>query len=175
VGFQALGAQFDNSVAYDVNEDGYIAGMAGNIGEEHAVIWRPDGSVIDLGTLDGAWAHALAINDGKVIVGAGETINIDVHAFDWAPGDTSLNDLGPSYYKARDVANTGRMVGDLRGSPDAFTLRSGITTKLPRFTGGAVAEGVNTCGTVVGFSWAAGGKPVAVRWVQDGSVCDSFQ
>jgi hypothetical protein len=37
-----------------VNEDGYIAGLAGNVGEVHAVIWRPDGSVIDLGKMNGS-------------------------------------------------------------------------------------------------------------------------
>lgn len=67
----------DWSMAYAVNEQGWIAGSGvtdygrGGAGVQHAVLWGPDGHMLDLGVLSKSYdtSTALGINDRGEVIG----------------------------------------------------------------------------------------------------------
>jgi probable HAF family extracellular repeat protein len=75
----SLAGRFAN--AYDINDDGYAVGYAESTvdGPSHAVLWTPDGKIVDLGVPDGyEESFAWAINkDGWIAGYSQRTVIID--------------------------------------------------------------------------------------------------
>ena len=58
----------------------------------HAVLYRPGGRLIDLGTLGGASSQAYAINDRGEVAGVSQTADGSYHSFLWRNG--TMRDIG---------------------------------------------------------------------------------
>ena len=87
-GLGTLGGQQNAALA--MNDLGMIVGWGETVGqtgdiERHAVHWEADG-VTDLGTLDGFWSEARAINNKRQIVGVSKLANGGQHAMYWRDG-----------------------------------------------------------------------------------------
>ena len=117
------------STAYDVNDFGYSVGSswtAAPAGEEHAALWRPDGSVQDLGTLGGRLGIALGINNkgnnkGKAVGYAYRLGETRLTAELWELGVASkLPGLGGRTSLANDINNRDQAVG-LAATADEVT------------------------------------------------------
>jgi probable HAF family extracellular repeat protein len=153
---------FDRTFANKVNILGRIAGAGyhldstGGITQTHALKWV-GGVMTDIGSLGGAHAAALAINDYDQVVGysttAGET---SVRAFIHQNGAmTPISTLpGATESYAYDISNTGYIVGTaVAGAPaKPFTWRAGVATQLPTpsWSRTGAANAVNDSGQAVG-------------------------
>jgi probable HAF family extracellular repeat protein len=88
--------KFSSTIAYAVNTEGFIVG-AGNVVsyafKQHALLWTPDGGVIDLGTLGGLDSTAQGINGSNQVVGWSLTTSGETHPFLWT-STTGMQDLG---------------------------------------------------------------------------------
>ena len=152
----------DWSAAYGINDSGAVAGY-GDItsGLFRAIIWNPDGTITQLGTLGGANSYATAINnDGQVIGHAGTTSGFD-HAFLESGGimiDLGTLDGGCSY--AYGINDTGAIVGyswsESEDTPRAFVYSGGVIRDLNSLiapgSGWQLEEayGINASGQIVG-------------------------
>jgi probable HAF family extracellular repeat protein len=179
-GMKALGAEHDNSWAYDVNDAGWVVGAAGMPSHEHAYVWDPSGNGIDIGTLGGGYSIAYAINNAGVVIGESELTNGGWHAFRWTPW-TGMADLGAvlGYFGSPEgLSEKGRIVGSYLNSytgSQAATLFGrtppaslvGLAPNKQTF-----AYGVNTCGEIVGAAVTSANRRHAVRWVRTMGVCD---
>ena len=152
----------DWSAAYGINDSGTVAGY-GDIasGLFRAIIWNPDGTVTELGTLGGANSYATAINNGGQVIGhAGTTSGFD-HAF--TETGRSMQDLGTldggcSY--AYGINDAGTIVGyswsETEDTPRAFVYSGGAMRDLNSLiTPGSgwqleQAYGINAAGEIVG-------------------------
>jgi hypothetical protein len=164
------------SVAIDINNDGFIAGWAGELGSPHAFLYNSSqaGSVPkDLGFLPGHDAsQAMAVNKYGFAVGISKkkAAPDDPHGFFfWG----ELLDLGPKTY-AYGINDWPMIVGARLGSTGNWTAYTGIPPgdpwqspavirdlghlQKPGFVG-SVARGINNRGDIVGHSFtsAAGG------------------
>ena len=105
-----------SSTAYSINDRGFAAGvstLAGPVTIQHAALWRPDGSVQDLGTLGGSSSRAASINNkGKV---AGTSLmagDVRSAAVVWHLGvATELQGLGGLTSSASGINNHDQVVG----------------------------------------------------------------
>jgi probable HAF family extracellular repeat protein len=162
--------------ASDVNEHNQVVGKARDrlmtSPTDRAILWTPEGWMVDLGSLPGkGTAMAAAINDGGQVAGtSGEqgSYSYAGHAFLWtqAGGMIDLGTLpGGDYSQAKAIDNSGQVVGDSgtffgAGVPvHAFlwTQAGGMVDlgTLPGATNSS-AYGINDRGQVVGVS---GGRP----------------
>jgi probable HAF family extracellular repeat protein len=96
-----LPAGYANSEAHALSADGaVIVGRAFNglgVEDSVAVYWTPDGAVVSLGALGGAWSAAYGVSaNGAVIVGAAEDSARRLRAFRWAAG-VGMEDLNRVY------------------------------------------------------------------------------
>lgn len=124
--------------AFDINESGWAAGYASYPNTAGAVLWRPDGTAIDIGTLPLApgWrpeAYARDINESNAVVGASATTlpsGFTVrHAFLWQGGSfTDLGALrGPEWSSdARSLNDLGQVVGISEGRAFLWTAAEGM-------------------------------------------------
>ena len=118
---QTAGVPGRTSEAWDINSAGWVAGSADFVDDfidwRVAAIWRPDGSVIELGTLGGTVAVTFSINDSNVAVGNARTDANELHGFIWRDGVMiDLNLLigagaGWEILEARHIAENGRIYG----------------------------------------------------------------
>jgi probable HAF family extracellular repeat protein len=109
-----IGDDRHNTEPYAVNNDGYVVGQSHIGWEQHAVMWSPDGTIEDLGTLPGqsdAWARS--INESGVVVGSSGD-----DAFVWARADgmRRLADFGFDG-AATKVTNDGWVMGSAQITP----------------------------------------------------------
>jgi probable HAF family extracellular repeat protein len=155
------------SGAFEINEQGWAVGYATYPGSFSAVVWRPDGSAFDIGTLPLAsgWrpdAVARDINEANEVVGASATTlssGFTVrHAFLWQAGSfTDLGTLrGPEWGSdARALNDRGQVVGVSEGRAFLWTAGEGIRS-LNDFVDPAAgwvlvdATGINDRGWIVG-------------------------
>lgn len=88
-------------LAYAVNDNGWVVG-ASNYGQ--AVLYLPDGSLIELGTFGGNRSAAIGLNRNGQVVGWAGTSDGRAHAFLWQ--NNSMIDLGtlPGYYHSTAVS-----------------------------------------------------------------------
>jgi len=87
-GLGTLGGQQNAALA--MNDLGVIVGWGETVGktggiEQHAIFWEADG-LTDLGTLDGFWSEARAVNNARQIVGVATLANGEQHAMYWRDG-----------------------------------------------------------------------------------------
>jgi probable HAF family extracellular repeat protein len=162
--------------ASDVNEHNQVVGKARDrlmtSPTDRAILWTPEGWMVDLGTLSGrGTAMAAAINDNGQVVGtSGEqgSTSYGGHAFSWtqAGGMVDLGVLpGGDYSQAKAINNSGQVVGDsgrfysegLPAHAFLWTQTGGMVDlgTLPGATS-SYAHGINNRGQVVGES---GGRP----------------
>jgi uncharacterized membrane protein len=114
--------------AYGINENGDVAGYAvlqipssplDTAYTEHAVLWRHDGGVTDIGTAGGTWSQALAINAsgqiaGKTSLRDGEidpTGHYIYHAFLYENGAMRVLPVPGVYSVAEGVSDDGGVLG----------------------------------------------------------------
>lgn len=169
------------SVAMGISAAGLVAGYStyNSIESEHAVLWV-NGKVQDLGTLSGgtqSWANA--INASGQVVGGSDSAKTQPNAFIWSRtmGLLDLGVLPKGFYSDALALNSlGQVVGysnTIGGNWDAFswskstgmkdlgTLDSGKST-------GAVANGVNDSGQIVGNSTCGSSCIHAALWTASG-------
>ena len=178
---------FNSSMPIWVSDDGLVAGISENGIDPltggfafEAVLWRKDGSIIDLGTLGGNDSIAFAVNNsGQVAGGALNTIPdpyaasvffvpgvTQVHAFRWttSQGMRDLGTLGGTDSFAFLLNERGQIAGmsftntaanSSTGYPtlDPFLWENGKMLDLGTLGGtSGVANGLNNRGEVVGAS-----------------------
>ena len=109
--------RFTNISAYAVNNQGFIVGAGDVVSTaltQHALLWTPDGGVIDLGTLGGIDSIALAINRSNQVAGWSLTGSGETHPFLWTRA-TGMRDLGllTGFFScsASGINNQGQVVG----------------------------------------------------------------
>lgn len=154
-GRPAPSATVASSVANAINNRAEIVGTATTpSGVRHAMLWRTDGVVDDLGTLGGATSAAYGINDLGEIVGVSETASGARHAFRWAEGTmTDLGALpGTTDCAALDVNDRGQAVGVCRESstPHPVLWSGGRVIDLDVQPEIGQAYGINDRGEIIG-------------------------
>jgi probable HAF family extracellular repeat protein len=129
---------------------------------------------LDLGTLGGAYAEAVDVNESGQVVGNSEIPGGQIaqyHAFSWtAPGGmVDLGTLGGRQSEAVDVSDSGQVVGwsdTSAGVRHAFSWTSvgGMVDLGALYGGSSEAVAVNDTGQVVGSTDTTGGAHHAFLW-----------
>jgi probable HAF family extracellular repeat protein len=167
------------SHAWGINTAGKIVGSSRTAsGELHAFAYA-NGRMQDLGDGGTSFSEATAINSGLIVglLGAppdAEGSDADlITGFIYSGGTFKRVNTNKLETYARDINKDGLVVGgneDVRdpmfGTPDAWVRRTdGVVQFLPELAdGSASAEGINSFGTIVGYSEAADGDFKAVIW-----------
>jgi probable HAF family extracellular repeat protein len=178
-----------SSMAWGINSGGQVVGeRRSQSSPTRATLWQ-NGTIQDLGTLGGTATSgtesiAYAINDSGQVVGAAlPSDGYPLHGFVWQNG--VMRDLGTlggndEATHARDIANTGQIVGSSQndgGETHAFSWIAGAMTDLGTLGGTySTAYGVNEHGQIVGGSRTPdsprpGNAGHAVLWT-DGLMID---
>lgn len=157
------------SIAFSVNNRGQVVGFSRNHdGHQHAFLWQ-NGTLTDLGTLNGITSLATGINDKGQIAGQSFIGNRYQHAFMWQNGQ--MRDLGCLPGETYSRADTINANGDILGSSGshAVTWHNGTIVDLG---GDLQGNGFNNQGQVVGTAGnGLNGTPYAALW-QNGTVYD---
>ncbi len=118
-------------VATAINASDQIVGV--DTSSTRAFIWQA-GTTTDLGTLGGANALPLGINDTGQVIGISTLANGRSHAFLWEAGTmTDLGTLGGESSSAEAINNAGQVVGTSltpSGATHAFIWQKGTLTDL---------------------------------------------
>src|SRR5216117_3089031 len=88
------GYPYTSSGAQAVNDRGQVVGASGSGAGSRPFLWTLEGGMVDLGTLDGSSAGAVAVSANGHVVGQSRTAgNTEEHAFLWTAEDGMI-DLG---------------------------------------------------------------------------------
>ncbi len=162
----------DWSAAYAINASGTVVGY-GDLasGLFCAMVWNPDGSVTQLGTLGGANSYATAVNDSGEVVGHADTASGYDNAFLETGGvmqDLGTLDGGSSY--AYGINDSGVIVGyswsEDGNNPEAFVYSDGamqdLNSLIPGGSGWQLLEAysINASGDITGIG-LLNGRPAA--------------
>jgi probable HAF family extracellular repeat protein len=156
-----------STIGLDINNSGRVAGYSrvDFVRDDAFVSTKSGKKLIALGTLGGADASALAINDAGQVTGTAETKNTILspsHAFLYKDGQMSdLGTLGGRISNGSGINSNGDVVGtsSLAASEDiyhAFVYRNGSMTDLG--TLGGVSSGaadINDAGQITGTAEAS--------------------
>ena len=94
-----------------INAQGQVAWTAPVPGGAHPMLWDA-GTVVDLGTIGGAYSNARGLNDRGEVVGASPTTEGFTHAFLWSNGVMrDLGTLGGRFSEARAISASGQVTG----------------------------------------------------------------
>ena len=151
------------AAAYGVNDFGRVVGLGtGSNGLNRAFRSTANGTLDELGTLDGDESWAYAINNANQIVGAANAITTDTHAFLFSDstGMTDLGTLGGYNSTAFALDSAGNVVGTAeianRNLHASVWLSGGsardLNDLIPVNAGWVLTEarGVNDAGQIVG-------------------------
>lgn len=125
-----------------INDRGFIAGETNTFNppyRKRAIVWTPDGRVIDLGTLGGANSSAYAINSTGQVAGMSEDASGQKHAVRW--------DIRSAANRA-PLVNAGGPYRGVEGSAIAFDRGSAtdpdgdVLTSSWSFGDGATSSGL---------------------------------
>lgn len=175
--------------ANSINTSGQIVGWATRADStQQAVLWQPDGSMIDLGVnpySNGYNSAATGINTSGQIVGTKGESGGYTRAFLWANGTAAeLGTLGTSVSSSASsiavaINDMGYVVGDSQawqqwgGAYHAFIWKDGVMTDLGSLSAayGSNARGINKLNQVVGISQDDLGTDRPFLW-QSGVMSD---
>ena len=173
----------------DINETGQVAGELCKAEWQygyHAFLWTPQdamGAMLDLGTLGGMNAFALAMNNSGWVVGDSDTDGGEIHAFLWrtsSEGMVDLLTLGGTYSTAADVNDLGVIVGTSTTTAGEYHAclwtKDGEIIDLDLLLGGSYsgATDINELESpqVVGYSSTASGAEHAFLWTESDGMID---
>jgi probable HAF family extracellular repeat protein len=158
-----------------INERGQVVGISGECSNavggfsaQHAVLWEPDGTAIDIGNLGGeAWHTPMDINEGGDVVGFGnpETVPGDafgIQAFYWSK-QSDIVALGvfdgDDTSQALGINDRGQIVGLSRGPNGnrAFLWEGDelidLNDRAPGYDGTLLVAGhINDAGVITGVA-----------------------
>jgi probable HAF family extracellular repeat protein len=145
-----------DGVATDINDHDTIVGTYRIPGvAEHPYMIR-NGAFVDMGSLGGTLATAMAVNNKNVAVGYSYLAgSVTIHAFVYE--DDAMKDigtLGGTQSYAYDVNDHGVAVGgslDALGHMAAFTY-DGVMQRIPGLGNYSYARSINDHGDVIGYS-----------------------
>ncbi len=149
---RSLGGTY--ATAQQMSDSGLVSGDSNLSGDtiEHGVVWRHDGSIIDLGTLGGPSSAVGQVNEQGLIVGVSETANIDPLGENWG----ILLDCNPNGNPCQGYQNT----------VVAVTWQDGVITPLPTLGGNNAqapfTTGLNNRGEAVGFAETSTQDPTCI-------------
>lgn len=149
------------SAAYGINDAGMVAGDGRlSNGTFRGLIWGPDGSVVELGTLGGSSSQATGVNSGGEVTGFASLSSGYQHAFSTTGSSlVDLGTLGGSSY-AYGINASGEIVGYSylgNGDQHAFLYFDGsmldLNSLLPANSGWVLEEafGINDAGQITGM------------------------
>ncbi len=152
-----LGTLGGDSYAFDINARGQVVGYSFTSGDvHHAFLF--DGTMRDLGTLEGPTSEAFGINIHGQVVGNSDT-SVQPHAFLFDGVMRDLGTLGGEDSVAFSINARGQVVGESTTNDDLAThafLYDGAMRDLGTLEGatdyGSTAFDINDRGQVVGWS-----------------------
>jgi probable HAF family extracellular repeat protein len=172
-------------VAVDVNDTGQVLVQSGG----RVALWYR-GALRDLGTLGGATASGLDLNERGQVTGSSLAADGTLHAFLWTDG--VMQDLGPRNARSGDgggggfgnihprsgrksINNAGEVIWTVgpAGAERAMLWRSGAAQDIGTLGGAwAIAQAINDAGQVAGVSFVpADSSAHAFLW-EDGVMRD---
>jgi probable HAF family extracellular repeat protein len=170
-----------------VNASGFISGLSRTpTGDTHAVMWKPDGTIVDIPTLGGVTAFAQDISNSGVVVGSSYVANGGSHAFTWTEAGGlvdygSFNSTDRNYHAGFNAVNdagkkggTGYRLFSPYKASISLPGETGVTDISPpaQYSQGMVL-GMNEGGTTVGYQNINGrGSPHPVIFNEDLSLTD---
>lgn len=154
-------AGVDWSAGYGVNDSGAVVGDGQlSNGSFEAIVWNPNGSVVELGTLGGRSSQATGVNDSGEVVGFASVASGYQHAFAVVNGVMiDLGTLGGGSSFAYGINDSGEIVGYsylADGGQDAFLYYDGsmidLNSLIPANSGWELqaAYGINASGQITG-------------------------
>jgi probable HAF family extracellular repeat protein len=162
-----------SSLANGINDAGQITGYSNGTAGVHAVIWKKQGGIRDLGALSGGYSQGLAINLQGEVAGFSMTENGTSHGVLWSKpsGILALPMLSASdtSASANGLNNLGQVVGGSGGIAVLWQNNKEHTAvSLGALSGGwSSAFAINDGGQVVGWSGGA-----AFLWTQAQGIQD---
>jgi probable HAF family extracellular repeat protein len=149
------------SVGQDINDNGWVVGVAGADGHYHGFLWDGDGPIEALPTPAGTTdAYAVAINTLGDVVGSASAMSEPPRAVLWKGGAaTTLDPLAAgAAASATDINDFGQIVGNSTTTAPPWVARNpvlwqdGTVIDLGSLGGAfGVAQAVNDHGQVVGL------------------------
>ena len=177
-----------DGAATAANSEGDVVGISGTcyvavgaLSAKHALLWRRDGDLVNLGSLGGyGWNTPMAVNRGGDVVGfsdlPGDYVNgvltANFHAFLWSRELGRMTDLGvlpgDTLSEALDINDRGQIVGISLPSFRAFLYEHGKMWDLNGLISGnpglflIEGGGINNRGEITGQACviADGGCPL---------------
>jgi probable HAF family extracellular repeat protein len=146
-----------DTIGFDINNLGQVAGRADNFISQLASFLYTDGETVWLGSLGGGNTDALALNDHGQLTGSSSPPTGYPHAFLYADG--TMRDIAPqwTYSVGTAINNQGEVVGYYATGAGSrpFVYSGGVSTDLLELIDPALgitsgeARGVNDTGQIL--------------------------